>query len=296
MKKLIPFLLLILSYSIFAQQPSEISVSLKTPDGKYIGQVSGGGLDATATTVSPKQTFGLIDLNGGKIADGDKVKIRMDASQWHENKEQKLIHRVPTKGAKEDECIFVLKVKDKLIYFQTPSGKFVRVDDIAVIATDDVKNATLFDVQAVVPTAASAVYSVAFKFKNGNHLGMVANGGMDASSKEISAKQIFQMVDLNGGQLANGDTVKILFGEGQTQSQLHEDAEKNMIHRIPSRGAKDDGCIFKILVVGGSILLQTPSGKYLSVATDGKSLTTTDKKDDTSLLTAVPNPQPTAKP
>lgn len=295
MKKLIPLLLLILSYSIFAQQPSEIPVSLKTPDGKYVGQVANGGLDVTANTVSPKQTFGLIDLNGGKISDGDKVKLRMEASQWHENKEQKLIHRVPTKGANEAECIFTLRIKDKLIYFQTPSGKFVRVDDIAVIATDDEKNATLFDVQVVQPKAQPTSYTVAFKFNNGNYLGMIANGGMDASSKEITAKQVFQMVDLNGGQLSNGDTLKIIFGEGQTQSQLHEDKENNRINRVPTRGAKDEECLFKILVVGQNILLQTPSGKYIALGADGKSLTTTDKKDETSLLTAVPNPTPVVK-
>ncbi len=296
MKKLIPFLFLSFTYAAFAQQATEIPVSLKTPEGKYIGQVSGGGLDATANAVSPKQTFGLIDLNGGKVADGDKVKFRMDASQWHEDKAQKLIHRVPTKGAKVEECIFTLKIKDKLIYFQTPSGKFVRVDDIAVIATDDAKNATLFDIQAVTPPIAATSYTVAFKFKNGNYLGMIPQGGMGAGSKEITSKEIFQMVDLNGGQLANGDTIKILFGDGQTQSQLHEDTEKNLIHRIPSRGAKDDGCIFKILVVGSNVLLQTPSGKVVGMSTEGKSLTVTDKKDDTSLLTAIPNPQPPAKP
>ncbi|MBX7171014.1 MAG: hypothetical protein K1X72_08655 [Pyrinomonadaceae bacterium] len=296
MKKLIPFLLMILSYGIFAQQATEIPVSLKTPDGKFIGQVANGGLDVTANAVSPKQTFYLQDLNGGKPADGDKVKLRQDASQWHEDKDKKVIHRVPIKGAKEDECVFILKVKDKLIYFQTPSGKFVKVDDIAVITTDDAKNATLFDAQVVTPPTTSTNYTLSFKFKNGNYLGMVANGGMDASSKEITPKQIFLMVDLNGGELANGDSVKILFGEGQTQSQLREDAEKNLIHRIPLRGAKDDGCIFKIFSTAQGVLLQTASGKYLAIAADGKSLTTTDKKDDTSFLTTVQSTQPPAKP
>jgi uncharacterized Zn ribbon protein len=295
MKKLIPFLLLSFTYGVFAQQATEIPVSLKTPEGKYIGQVANGGLDAAANTVSPKQTFVLIDLNGGKIADGDKIKLRMDASQWHENKEQKLIHRVPSKGANEDECIFTLKIKDKLIYFQTPSGKFVKVDDIAVFATDDAKNATLFDVQMVQPVAQPTNYTVAFKFANGKYVGMVGGGKMDSSAAEIGNNQIFQMIDLNGGQLANGDSVKLLFGQSPTMSQLHEDKESSVINRVPTRGAKDEECIFKILVVGGNILLQTPSGKYVAASADGKSLITTDKKDETSLLTAVPNPQPTVK-
>lgn len=295
MKKLISFLLLSFTYGVFAQQATEIPVSLKTPDGKYVGQVANGGLDVAANAVSPKQTFSLIDLNGGKIVDGDKVKLLMDTSQWHENKEQKLIHRVPSKGAKEDECVFILKVKDRLIYFQTPSGKFVKVDDIALITTEEANNATLFDVQMVQSATQSTNYSVAFKFGNGKYVGMVGGGKMDSSASEIGNNQIFQMIDLNGGQLANGDSVKLLFGQPPTISQLHEDKENNLINRVPTRGAKDEECIFKILVVGGNILLQTPSGKYVAASADGKSLITTDKKDETSLLTAVPNPTPVAK-
>lgn len=295
MKILLIIIVFVLAPNLFAQQATEIPVSLKTPDGKYVGQVANGGLDVTANAVSPKQTFYLQDLNGGKPADGDKVKLRQDASQWHEDKDKNVIHRVPIKGAKEDECVFILKVKDKLVYFQTPSGKFVKVDDIALITTDDKDKATLFDAQVVTPLTTSTDYTLSFKFKNGNYLGMVANGGMDASSKEITPKQIFLLVDLNGGELANGDSVKIIFGEGQTQSQLREDVEKNLIHRIPLRGAKDDGCIFKIFSTNQGVLLQTASGKYLAVAADGKSLTTTDKKDDTSFLTTVQSTQPPVK-
>lgn len=296
MKILLPLFILFLAQSLFAQQSTEIPVSLKTPDGKFIGQVSGGGLDATANVVSPKQTFYLIDLNGGKIADGDQVKIRMDASQWHEDKEKNLIHRVAIKGAKEEECTFKLRIKEKLIYFETPGGKFVKIDDIAVIATKEQKDATLFDVQMVTPPTQSTNYTVAFKLNNGKHLGMVGGGKMDASSAEIGNNQIFQLIDLNGGQLSNGDTVKIIFGQGPTQSQLHEDKDNGLINRVPTRGAKDEECIFKILVVGKNILLQTPGGKFVATSEDGKSLITTDKKDDSSFLTAVPNPTPVAKP
>jgi hypothetical protein len=296
MKILLPILILILGPGLLAQQPTEIPVSLKTSEGKYIGQVAGGGLDASATAVTAKQTFFLIDLNGGKISDGDQVKIRLDASQWHEDKEKSIIHRVPIKGAKEDECVFKLGIRGKLIFFVTPSGKFVQIDAMAVIATDEANKATLFDVQVAAPPTQPANYVVAFKLNNGNHLGMVGGGKMDASSAEIGNNQIFQMIDLNGGQLSNGDAVKIIFGQAQTQSQLHEDKENGLINRVPTRGAKDEECIFKILVVGKNILLQAPSGKYVAAATDGKSLITSDKKDDSSLLTAVPNPPAAAKP
>ena len=287
--------LLFCSQTPLAQQPTEISVSMKTPEGKFIGQVAGGGLDATANAVTAKQTFVLVDLNGGKVADGDKIIIKMDASQWHEDKEKSVIHRVPSKGAKIDECTFTLHIKDKLVYLETPSGMFVKVDNVALIGAKDKGEATLFDVQAAAPVAQPTAYTMALKLKNGDYIGMVAGGGMSANAKEISTNQIFQLIDLNGGQLSNGDSVKIIFGQPPTISQWHEDTENNKIHRIPSRGAKDDGCIFKILVVGQNILLQATSGKYVAASADGSGLTTTDKKDDTSLFTAIPNPTPVVK-
>lgn len=50
------------SQILFAQRSTGISVSFKAPEGKFIGQVAGGGLDAVATTVTAKQTFVLIDI------------------------------------------------------------------------------------------------------------------------------------------------------------------------------------------------------------------------------------------
>ena len=280
-----------LAPGVYAQQATETSVSLKTSDGKFIGMVAGGGLDAGANQLTAKQTFTLIDLNGGKIADGDAIKLKMDASQWREDREKSLIHRVPIKGAKENESIFKLRVKEKLIYLETPGGKFVKVDGNSLTITADAKNAALFDVQTVAAPSPPTSYPVAFKFANGNHLGMVANGGLDASSKEIGTKQVFTMIDLNGGTLSSGDSVKLVFGE----SQMREDAGAKKIHRVPVRGAKEEECVFKLLVTGKNVLLQTPSGKFIAAATDGKSLEITDKKDETSLLTAVPNPTPTVK-
>lgn len=285
------FAVFILTQFAVAQQATELAVSLKTSEGKYVGQVSGGGLDATATSVSSKQTFGLIDLNGGKYADGDKVKFRIDASQWHEDKEQSVIHRVPMKGAKEEECQFRLRIKDKLIFLETPSGKFVKIDNSAIVTIPDAAKATMFDVQTVAPAVEATSYPVALAFAGGRHIGIVAGGGLDAQAKEITVNHIFQLVDLNGGSLASGDAVKLIFA----QSQMREDKEANKIHRVPIRGAKEEECVFKLIVAGKNIRLQTPAGKFVVAAADGKSLTTTDNKDDASLLSAIPNPTPVAK-
>lgn len=293
MRNLIKILLFIsIAAAAAMAQTGEVAVSLKTQDGKFVGQVAGGGLDATATAVTAKQTFALTDLNGGKIADGDKIKLRMDASQWHEDKEKGVIHRVPIKGAKEEECLFKLRIKDKLVYLETPSGKFVKADGAILTAIADAKNATRFDIQTVTAAGADTmIYTTAISVSTGNHIGMVANGGLDASSKVITANQIFDLIDLNGGKLVSGDAVKVVFG----QSQFREDKETGRIHRVPFRGAKEDECLFKLVIVDKNFRLQTPSGKFVAAAADGKSLIATDKKDDTSLLTAIPNPTPAAK-
>ena len=285
--------ILLATHNLLAQQSSEISVSIKTSDGKYIGMLPMGGLDAVATAVTAKQTFFLIDLNGGKVADGDKIKIRMDASQWHEDKDKALVHRVPIRGANESECLFKLRTtKDKMIYLETPGGKFVKVDNGAIITTGDAKTATLFDIQAAAPPTQATVYTTALKFANGAHIGMVAGGGLDAVAKEITNSHIFQVVDLNGETLKNGDQVKIVFG----QSQMREDKDKNIVHRVPIRGAVESECIFKVLVTGGNIRLQAPSGKFVAASADGKSIVTVEAKDASSLITAVPNPTPVTKP
>lgn len=282
----------IFGLTVVAQTQGEVAVSLKTPEGKFVGQVAGGGLDATSATVTAKQTFALSDLNGGKIADGDKIKLRMDASLWHEDKEKGLIHRVPVKGAKEEECHFKIRVKDKLIFLETSSGKFVKADGATVTTVADAKNATLFDIQTVTDAGPDTViYTTGIKVASASHIGMVANGGLDASSKVITANQVFDLIDLNGGKLVSGDSVKLIFG----QSQFREDKENNRIHRVPIRGAKDGECVFKLIIVGANFRLQTPSGKFVAAAVDGKSLIATDKQDESSLLTAIPNPTPITK-
>lgn len=285
------FCLFAFAAAAVAQQATEIPVSLKAANGRFVGQVANGGLDVNSESITAKQTFVLVDINGGKVADGDSVKIKMEESLWHEDKEKKTINRVPARAAIETECVFKLRVRGKLIALEAPSGRFVAVDGWSLVTTDDPTKATAFDIQAVAPKSAPTAYTVAFKFANGKFMGMVPQGGMDASADAIGANQTFTMIDLNGNQLSSGDTVRLIFG----QSQLREDPSDGRIHRVPIRGSVEAECTFRIIVVGANILLETPKGKYVATATDGKSLTSTEKKDESSLMTAVPTTAPESK-
>lgn len=131
-------LLLLPSYLAFAQQPQAYTVALRAPGGNYVSIVAGGGLDASAKAITAKQIFTFIDLNGGTLVDGDNVKIQYETSLWHEEKETNRVRRVPVKGAKQEECIFKIRVKSKTILLETPSGKFVAVsNDGTAIETRD---------------------------------------------------------------------------------------------------------------------------------------------------------------
>jgi len=137
--------------------------------------------------------------------------------------------------------------------------------------------------------ASPQTYTVALKTAAGKYISMVPNGGLAGNGAEISAKQIFTVIDLNGGTLVNGDKVKIAHGN----TLWREDKEKNILHRVPARGAKDEECTFRVRVKGKTILLETPSGKFVTVSADGKTLETREKPDEATTLEAVPAPAPT---
>jgi hypothetical protein len=140
--------------------------------------------------------------------------------------------------------------------------------------------------------APQAAYTVALRTASGNYVSMVAGGGIDAAAKSVTPKQIFTFIDLNGGTLVDGDKVKIRY----EQSFWREDKDKKIIHRVPSKGSKEEECTFILRVKGNSILLETPSGKFVAVSSDGKTIETREKREEASLLEAVPAQLPATTP
>jgi hypothetical protein len=59
-------------------------VSLRTYNGNYLQAVNGGGssVDAMSTSVGAYQQFGLIDINGGTLNDGDLVRMQVENGNW----------------------------------------------------------------------------------------------------------------------------------------------------------------------------------------------------------------------
>jgi hypothetical protein len=111
-----------------AAGPVEKKVAFVTAEKKYLTANTGGALDLSGVKVGSKQTFTIVDQNGGSLADGDEVKIRYTpnsggvpdpskATYWHEG-------AGGIKRSKQGDT-FKLKVIDSKYAFQTLAGKFV---------------------------------------------------------------------------------------------------------------------------------------------------------------------------
>lgn len=147
-------------------QVKEKSVVLRVADKNFVTASSGGALDLTGAKVGSKQTFVLIDLNGGELVDGDLIKLRYvpnsggnpdpaKASYWVETKEG-------IKRGKDGDSFKVKKVGDKYA-LQTSGGKFVgSAGEEGVLTLTDKQEAALL-VEVLDPLEAKAMAKAAKK-------------------------------------------------------------------------------------------------------------------------------------
>lgn len=109
------------------EQPEEKSVAFRTPENKYVSAIPPSALDLSGVKIGSKQTFTLIDVNGGQLVDGDEVKIRYTPhstppdptkfSHWREAKEG-------IKRSHDGDSFKIKRVETKCVLV-APSGKFV---------------------------------------------------------------------------------------------------------------------------------------------------------------------------
>lgn len=134
----------------FAQERTEKSVAFRTIDNRYVTATSKGGLNTSGAQIAGNQTFVLIDLSGGDLADGDAVQIKWaptgsKPTYWGEG--EGTIGRYG--GKPNDANTFKIKQKaPQSIVLQTPSGRFVSVPSrgAALATTDAQDKATTLDI------------------------------------------------------------------------------------------------------------------------------------------------------
>jgi hypothetical protein len=133
---------------------------------------------------------------------------------------------------------------------------------------------------------------------------VAAGGAINTSSLEIADRQIFVLVDLNGGELADGDTIQIKYAPVGARATYWREGE-GVVNRTDAR--PDAACTFKIKLPEKtekpdkdkadadkaaplSIMLQTASSKFVSVYSNGGALATTDNQGKAVVLEVVENP------
>jgi beta-galactosidase len=140
---------------------------------------------------------------------------------------------------------------------------------------------------------------VAFRIsaeKPNRYVTAVQNGGLTTKGATIAVNQTFLLIDLNGGELADGDSIHIQWAPIGSKPTYWGEGE-GTVGRYG--GKPKDASTFKITLkekadkdAPKSIVLQTASGKFVSVPSKGAALATTDTEDKATTLEVVDVPTP----
>jgi hypothetical protein len=128
--------------------------------------------------------------------------------------------------------------------------------------------------------------AVAFRVLDSKYIGTAPSNSLDCTAMKIGGKQRFTIVDLNGGQLADGHEVRIQY---VPTSDGKPDPDKASYWREVKEGVKrgHDGDVFKIKRVSTKCTLQTVSGKFVAAPVEGGLLGVTNAPEAAMLVELV---------
>ena len=126
---------------------------------------------------------------------------------------------------------------------------------------------------------------VALRTADGKYVTTVTGGFLTLGGEKIGSKQMFTIIDLNGTDPADGDTVKIRY----TPGGLSGDKTKSNYWRETDEGIKrvSEGSVFKLKLVETKYAFQTPSGKFVTGGTPDNVFGLTDKQANALLVELV---------
>jgi hypothetical protein len=135
------------------------------------------------------------------------------------------------------------------------------------------------------PVTTQVAFEATAKGNEGRHITAKPKGGLILGSTFIDNKEIFTLVDLNGGTLKNGDAVQVQYPSGNRPSYWIEN--KNNIARTADNPTP--ACTFKVQwkVPDKTLVLRTASGKFVSGPGKGKDMATVAKATDPAIVFAL---------
>jgi len=127
---------------------------------------------------------------------------------------------------------------------------------------------------------------VVLRVSDSKYVTASAPGLIDLSGTKVGSKQRFTIIDLNGGDLADGDEVRIRYTPNKDGKP---DPSKASYWRESKEGVTrghQDG-VFIIKRVGTKYAFQAPSGKYVTANEVGGSLAVSAKQEDALMVELI---------
>ena len=136
------------------------------------------------------------------------------------------------------------------------------------------------------PVAGPAERTVAMRLADGSFVTASPNGTLDQSGVKIGSKQTFTIDDVNGGELADGDEVRIRY---TPNSGGVPDPAKATYWRLGKEGVirKREGDTFKIKKVDSKYAFQTQDGKFVTGKVVDGALALSDKQESALVVEFV---------
>jgi len=127
---------------------------------------------------------------------------------------------------------------------------------------------------------------VAFRTADNKYISTLTGGFLNLNGEKIGSKQKFTIIDLNGGDLMDGDPVKIRYTPGGAAAA---DQTKSSYWVESADGIKrnSEGSVFKIKMVGDKYAFQAPSGKFMTGVVTENVFGLSDKQANALLVELV---------
>lgn len=135
--------------------------------------------------------------------------------------------------------------------------------------------------------------SVVFKTADGKYVTTATGSMLDLSGTKVGSKQVFTIIDANGGDLADGDDVKIRYNPGASaggtppKPNFWRSAKGEL-----KRGGEGDS--FKLKKVENKYVFQTTDGKFVAAPAGGTGALTLADSQDAALKVEIADAPATA--
>ena len=160
---------------------------------------------------------------------------------------------------------------------------FVTITTVALLAAIQVQAAVKVETETEVPaeskveTAGPGERLVAFRTVANRFITASPSNALDLTGVKLGARQTFALIDITGGELADGHEVRIRYTP-RTGKPSYWLENKLGIRRGHT------GDVFKIRRVGTKVALVTATGKYVAPPTTATALGVADKQEGALLV------------